>query len=109
MTNGSLMQVESIAECSPWSILQYFWPAFSNNQSYLPILLFFLRDHLRQVLLYSYVLCLMPNKIMLCYLIQTCDDKKRREPTSTGLLNAMSSTTSMCGLDLLEKIVEFKI
>ena len=24
MTNGSLMQVKSIAECSPWSILQYF-------------------------------------------------------------------------------------
>ena len=24
ITNGSLMQVESIAECSPWSILQYF-------------------------------------------------------------------------------------
>ena len=24
MTNGSLMMVESIAECSPWSILQYF-------------------------------------------------------------------------------------
>ena len=24
MTNGSLMQVESIAECSTWSILQYF-------------------------------------------------------------------------------------
>ena len=24
MTNGSLMKVESIAECSPWSILQYF-------------------------------------------------------------------------------------
>ena len=23
-TNGSLMKVESIAECSPWSILQYF-------------------------------------------------------------------------------------
>ena len=22
--NGSLMKVESIAECSPWSILQYF-------------------------------------------------------------------------------------
>ena len=22
-TNGSLMKVESIAECSPWSILQY--------------------------------------------------------------------------------------
>ena len=24
ITNGSLMKVESIAECSPWSILQYF-------------------------------------------------------------------------------------
>ena len=24
MTNGSLMKVESIAECSTWSILQYF-------------------------------------------------------------------------------------
>ena len=24
VTNGSLMKVESIAECSPWSILQYF-------------------------------------------------------------------------------------
>ena len=24
MTNGSLMKVESITECSPWSILQYF-------------------------------------------------------------------------------------
>ena len=26
MENDSLMEVESIAECSPWSILQYFWP-----------------------------------------------------------------------------------
>ena len=24
MKNGSLMKVEHIAECSPWSILQYF-------------------------------------------------------------------------------------
>ena len=24
MINGSIMQVESIADCSPWSILQYF-------------------------------------------------------------------------------------
>ena len=24
MENGSLMKVESIAECSPWSIQQYF-------------------------------------------------------------------------------------
>ena len=26
-TNGSLMKVKSIAECSPWGILQYFWSA----------------------------------------------------------------------------------
>ena len=32
MVNGSLMNVESIAECSPWSILQYFWPALSDNR-----------------------------------------------------------------------------
>ena len=31
-TNGSLMKVESIAECSPWSILQYFWPSLSVNR-----------------------------------------------------------------------------
>ena len=34
MTNGSLMlKVESIAECSPWSILQYFRPALSDYRS----------------------------------------------------------------------------
>ena len=37
MTNGSLMKVESIAECSPWSILQYFWPALRNSWSWKPI------------------------------------------------------------------------
>ena len=26
MANGSLMNIQSIAECSPRSILQYFWP-----------------------------------------------------------------------------------
>ena len=31
MENGSSMKVEPIAECSPWSILQYFWPALSDN------------------------------------------------------------------------------
>ena len=30
MTNVRLKKVESIAEYSPWSILQYFWPALSN-------------------------------------------------------------------------------
>ena len=52
MTNGSLMKVESIAEYSPWSILQYFWTALSDNRSWKPILVFFLSGRLRQVLLY---------------------------------------------------------
>ena len=34
MTNGSSMKVESIAECSAWNILQYFWPALSDNSSW---------------------------------------------------------------------------
>ena len=33
MTNGSLVKVKSIAEWSPWSILQYFLPALNDNQS----------------------------------------------------------------------------
>ena len=40
MTNGGLMKVESIAECSPWSILQYFWSASSDNWSWKPFLVF---------------------------------------------------------------------
>ena len=40
MTNGSLMKVKSIAECSKGSILQYFWPALSDNRSWKPILVF---------------------------------------------------------------------
>ena len=31
MTNGSLMDVESIAECSPWSTQQYLLPVLSDN------------------------------------------------------------------------------
>ena len=41
-THGSLMQVESIAECSKESILQYFRPALSDNWSWKPILGLFL-------------------------------------------------------------------
>ena len=54
MENGSLMTVKSIAECSPWSILQYFWPALSDNWYWKPSLVFFLSCRLRQVLLYTY-------------------------------------------------------
>ena len=52
IANGSLMKVESIAECSPWSILQYFWPSLSDNRSWKPILVYFLSGRLRQVVLY---------------------------------------------------------
>ena len=52
MTNGSLMQVKSIAECSPLSILQYFWPALSNNWSWKPIFGLFESGCFTQVLLY---------------------------------------------------------
>ena len=34
MANGTLMKVESIAECFSWSIMQYFRPVLSNNSSY---------------------------------------------------------------------------
>ena len=33
MTHGRLMKVESISECSPWSILQYFQTTLSDNWS----------------------------------------------------------------------------
>ena len=36
MTNDSLKKVEGIAECSLWSILQYFWSALSNNLYWKP-------------------------------------------------------------------------
>ena len=53
MTNGSLMKVESIAECSKGSILQYFWPALSDNWSWKPIFGLFKSGRFTQVLLYS--------------------------------------------------------
>ena len=53
MTNGSLMKVKSIAECSPWSILLYFWPELSNNWSWKPICCLFQNYRFTQVLLYS--------------------------------------------------------
>ena len=46
------MKVESIAEYSNGSILQYFWPALSDNLSWKPIFGLFGSDCYRQVLLY---------------------------------------------------------
>ena len=55
MTNGSFMKVESIVECSAWSILQYFLPALSSNWYWKPIFGLFERGRLTQVLLYVIV------------------------------------------------------
>ena len=53
MTNGSVMKVESIAECSPWSILQYFGPVLCDNWSRKPSFGLFESGCFRQVLLYN--------------------------------------------------------
>ena len=49
------MKVESIAECSPQSILQYFWPALSENWSWKPIFGLFEIGYFTQVLLYMII------------------------------------------------------
>ena len=70
MTNGSLMQVKSIAECSKGSILQYFWPALSDNWSWKPILRLFESGHFTQVLLYKFLYCYIEiNNIFWCIII----------------------------------------
>ena len=54
MTNGSLIKVEIIAECSHWNILQYFQPALSDNWSLKPFFFFFFESgRFTQVLLCS--------------------------------------------------------
>ena len=54
ITNGSLMKVKIIAECSPWSILQYFLPALSDNLSWKPIFGLLFSGRLSQVLRYIF-------------------------------------------------------
>ena len=62
MTNNSLLKVESIAECSAWNIMQYFWPskgsilqyfwlALRDNWSWKPIFCLLESGHFTQVLL----------------------------------------------------------
>ena len=53
MINGSLIKVKSIAECSKGSILQYFWPALSDNWLWKPIFSLFESGRFTQVLLYN--------------------------------------------------------
>ena len=47
------MKVESIAECSKGSILQYFWPALSDNWAWKPIWGLFESGPFTQALLYA--------------------------------------------------------
>ena len=54
MASFRLMQVKSIAECSLWSILQYFRPSLRYHLSLTPLLCLFLSGGLRQVLLYNW-------------------------------------------------------
>ena len=46
------MKVESIAECSLWSILQYFWPALSDNWSWKSFFGLLEKGRFTKVLLY---------------------------------------------------------
>ena len=46
------MKVKSIADCSTWSILQYFWPAWSETWSWKPIFGLLESGCFTQVLLY---------------------------------------------------------
>ena len=48
-TNYRLMQVNSIAECSKGSILQYCRPAFEVTHSFKTFFCLFLSDRLRQI------------------------------------------------------------
>ena len=57
-----LNEGQCIAEYSPWSILQYFSPALSDNWSWKPICGIFESGHLRQVLLYMH---LCPNTLVM--------------------------------------------
>ena len=82
------MQVKSIAECSPWSILQYFRPSLSYHLSLRSLFNKFLSGHLRQVLLYLlliFFLDIYHRKEM------TYFDKKKKCQDISHLISALSS------------------
>ena len=60
MTAISVMKVESIAECSIWSILQYFLPALSDNQFRKPFFVF-----LRFAVLHRFYCTLISSKLFI--------------------------------------------
>ena len=76
MENGSLMKVKSIAECSPWSILQYFWPALSDNRSRKPIFGLLFQWPLKTdftAMCWHYYILLYKSFYWICYLIYFWD------------------------------------
>ena len=75
MTNTTLMKVKSIAECSSWSILQYCWPALSDNWYWKTIFGLFERVRFTQVLLYlpSCFLCNCYTSLPVIYLASDRD------------------------------------
>ena len=64
ITIGSLMKIESIAERSLWSILQYVWPALSDNLSWKPIFGILKVAVLHRFYCISYVFGLASHQIM---------------------------------------------
>ena len=73
------MKVES------WSILQYFWPALSDNRSWKPILVIFWSGRLRQVLLYSK---LVGQIILVCLWVRhSCHVKQIVHIKNQALIN----------------------
>ena len=66
MTNGTLMKVKSIAECSPWSILQFFWPTLRDNW-YKKLILVFLRAAFLHRLTVHCSNIVVPKQCRYCY------------------------------------------
>ena len=98
MTNGSLMKVESIAECSPWRILQYFWPTLTDNWYWKPIFGLFENGRLRQVLLY------ISNNMDLC--LQTYYIFQRELSIINFTLNYPPIRNNLTSASLLSMLIE---
>ena len=49
LTNGRLMKIESIAERSPWNILQYYWSCIKREQVLKNIFWSFESDRFKQL------------------------------------------------------------
>ena len=58
------MQVKSIAECSKWSILQYFSPSLTFYLPLRSLFCLFLSGHLSEVLLYNHVINVFYDHVM---------------------------------------------